>query len=211
MIYVPILLAMVAVVLAHFYADLDPRIFFIDPVAEFNAPMYIGFLSNLGVLIWCTAAVVCLFSGWIIWKQYGKTELSFFLVCAGLISSLLMFDDLYLLHEEVFPDHLRVPQKLVIATYGGLVLVFLFRFRKMILETDFLLLVIAFGFFACSVFVDLFVTPEEFQVFGIPGRDLVEDGFKFFGIATWGFYFVRTSFQKILPMIGTPPSQITSA
>jgi hypothetical protein len=114
-----------------------------------------------------------------------------------------MFDDLYLLHEEVLPDHLHVPQKLVFAIYGGLVLVFLFRFRRMILDTDFVLLVAAFGFFALSVLVDLFVTPEEFTVFGLPGRHLIEDGLKLLGIATWATYFVRTSIQKIGPLIRT--------
>lgn len=202
LVYIPILLGLAALVVVYLVADIPLRWFFIDPVAEFNAPMYIRLVSNFGVLLWCAAAAVCLFSGWLVFSRTKKRELFWFLICAGLVSSLLMFDDLYLL--EVLPDHAHIPQKLVFVGYGGLVLTFLIRFRQEILNTDFLLLLLAFGFFALSVFVDLFVTPEEFYIFGsFPGRHIIEDGFKLLGIATWSVYLIRTCMQKVAPLIGT--------
>lgn len=204
LIYIPILLGLSALVLVNLKADIPLRIFFIDTVAEFNAPMYIGLLSNFGVLLWCGAASVCLFGGWLTFGCPDKRELTWFLICSGLISALLMFDDLYLLHEEVLPDHMYIPQKWVFVGYGGLVLAFLIRFRQMIVGTDFLLLLIAFGFFSLSVFVDLFVTSEEIFIFGsLPGRHLIEDGFKLFGIVNWSVYFVRTCIQKVSPLTRT--------
>ncbi len=200
--YVPILLGIAIVVLIYLRTDLPPRIFFIDPVAEFNAPMYVGLISNFGVLLWCAAASICLLCGWIVFQSGDNRELAWFLICAGLVSALLMFDDLYLLHEEVLPDHLHIPQKIVFLAYGALVLGFLVRFRQMILNTEFMLLGLAFGFFAVSAVVDLFVTPEEFVVFGsIPGRHVIEDGCKLLGIATWSAYFIRTCLQKITPLL----------
>jgi hypothetical protein len=71
----------------------------------------------------------------------------------------------------------------------------------MILSTDFILLLLAFAFFASSVFVDLFVTPEEFSIAGIPGRHLIEDGLKLLGIVTWATYFVRTGVQMVSPSV----------
>jgi hypothetical protein len=202
LIYVPILVGLSAIVVVYLNTDIPPRIFFIDPVSEFNAPMYVGLLSNFGVLLWGAAASVCLFGGWLALNSSVNRESGWFLICAGLISAMLMFDDLYLLHEEVFEDHLFIHQKFVILTYVALVLMFLVRFRNLILSTDFVLLLIAFGFLALSVLVDLLVTPEEFTLLGgLPGRHLVEDGLKLTGIATWSFYLIRTSVQEVTPLI----------
>ncbi len=204
LVYIPVLLGLAGLVVVHVVADIPLRWFFIDPVAEFNSPMYIGLVSNFGVLLWCAAASVCLFGGWLILAFSHKRELAWFLICSGFVSTVLMLDDLYLLHEEVLPDHLFIPQKLVFAGYGGLILAFLIRFRQMILGTDFMLLALAFGFFSISVFVDLFVTPEEFFIFGsLPGRDLIEDGFKLLGITTWAVYFISTCLQKVSPLMAT--------
>jgi hypothetical protein len=202
LIYIPILVGLIAIVVVYLKTDIPPRVFFIDPVSEFNAPMYVGLLSNLGVLLWGAAAAVCLFGGWLALQGSADRDSGWFLISAGLISAMLMFDDLYLLHEEVFEDHLYIHQKFVILTYAALVFTFLIRFRNLILETDFMLLNIAFGFLALSIFVDLFVTPEEFTVLGgLPGRHLIEDGFKLTGIATWSVYLIRTSVQRVTPLV----------
>ena len=202
LLYLPIVAGLAALVAVYFVADIPLRIFFIDPVAEFNAPMYVGLLSNLGVLLWGAAAAVCLFAGWICFQSSHNRENAWFLASAGLISAILMLDDLYLLHEEVFEERLFMPQKLTFAIYGFMVLALLIRFRNLILDTDFLLLVLAFGFFALSIAIDVFVEEEEFTVFGgIPGRHIIEDGLKLLGIATWSVYFVRTSMQQVAPLI----------
>jgi hypothetical protein len=204
LIYTPLLLLLVTLVIANLVTDIPMRWFFIDPVAEFNAPMYIGLVSNFGVLCWGAAASVCLFGGWLSIKSGNHRTNAWFLISAGLISTILMLDDLYLLHEEVLPDHAFIPQKLVFVGYGVMVLAFLIRFRDTIFQSDYLLLILAFGFFAISVGVDLFVEPEEFTIFGgFPGRHIIEDGFKLLGIATWSVYLIRTSMQKVAPLVRT--------
>jgi hypothetical protein len=203
-IYIPLLLGLAALVAIYLIAEIPLRIFFIDPVSEFNAPMYVGLVSNFGVLLWGAAASTSLFGGWLAFKSRKNRESAWFLICFGLISTLLMLDDLYLLHEEVIEDHLHIPQKFVFVAYGVLVLGLLIRFRKIIFDSDFSLLYLAFGFLAISVAVDLFVTPEEFFIFGgFPGRHIIEDGFKLLGIATWSVYFTRTSFQKVSPLLSS--------
>lgn len=201
-IYIPLLSGMAVLVAIYLIADIPLKTFFIDPVSEFNAPMYVGLVSNFGILLWGAAASTCLFGGLSIFKCEQHRESAWFLVGFGFISMLLMLDDLYLLHEEVIEDHLHIPQKFVFAVYGIIVSGLLIRFRRLILESDFLLLILAFALLAISVAVDLFVTPEEFVIFGgFPGRHIIEDGFKLLGIATWSVYFARTSFQKVSPLI----------
>lgn len=203
-IYIPTLVTLVVLVIVNIITGIPVRYFMIDPVSEFAAPMYLGLVSNLGVLLWCSTAAVCLFSGGMSLNVSKDREVSLFMLCSGLITSMLLFDDLFLLHEEVLPDHLFIPQKLVFAAYAGLTLTYLFRFKRMILNTEYTLLLLAFGFFGLSVFVDLFVTPEEFLIAGYHGRHLIEDGLKLFGIVTWSAYFIRVCIQKVRPLLHHP-------
>ncbi len=161
--------------------------------------MYVGLVSNLGVLLWCSCAAICLFSGAVICQGFSNRETCLFMVCSGLFTAMLLLDDLFMLHEEVFPDHLFIPQPLVFVAYGFITLAYLFRFRKTILATEYLLLILAVGFFAASVFVDLFVTPEEFLIAGYPGRHIIEDGLKLFGIVTWTAYLIRVCISPFAP------------
>ena len=76
---------------------------------------------------------------------------------------------------------------------------FLFGFRKFILQTNYIILLLAFGFFGASLSVDMDIislsAPESSP------RNLnylVEDGGKFLGIVSWCFYFANTSFHNIL-------------
>ena len=201
-IYIPTLVALVALVIVHLVTDIPIRYFMIDPVTEFAAPMYLGFFSNLGVLQWCSTAAVCLFGGWLLFKNGQQREAALFLLCSGIVTALLMFDDLFLLHEEVLPDHFFVPQMVVFAAYGTLIIGYFWRFRKMILSTEYTVLLMALGFFALSVFVDLFVTPEEFYIVaGFLGRHLIEDGLKLFGIVSWATYLIRVSLQRLAPCV----------
>lgn len=202
LVYTPLLLGFAVLVAVYFVTDIPLRVFFIDPVAEFNAPMYIGLLSNFGVLLWGLAAATCLFTAWLIRHADGRREHTWFLLGAGLISTMLMLDDLYLLHEEVIEDHLHIHQKYVFAAYGLMILALLFRFRNLILQSDYLLLFLGFILFAISIGIDLLVHPEEFIIFGrLPGRHILEDGTKLLGIASWTAYFVRTSEQSVAPLV----------
>ena len=110
-VYIPLILLLAALVVIYLVTDIPLRRFFIDPVAEFNSPMYIGCVSNFGVLCWGAASAVCLFGGWLAFQSKTHPEIAWFLVCAGAISGILMLDDLFLLHEEVFEDHFYIPQK----------------------------------------------------------------------------------------------------
>lgn len=198
LLYVPTLLGIGVLVVVDLVADIPLRLFFIDPVAEFAAPMYVGLVSNFGVALWVSTASVCLFGAWLLHRDLRTLPEAQFLLGAGLISAVLGFDDLYLMHEEVLPERLHIPEPVVFAAYGALVLGFLFRFRKPILRSEFALLLLAFGFFAFSIFVDVVIPEEEFEIVGdLAGRHLIEDGFKLFGIVSWTAYFWRVAVRMV--------------
>ena len=125
-----------------------------DAAAAAHAPFYAGMVSNMGALFWSTAAAICLFSAALLraWsdksdksKKNGHTDSALFLLFSGLITTLLMLDDVFFLHEEIIPNVLGISQKRVYAGYGLLMCVYLVRFRATILNTEFLLFLFACG------------------------------------------------------------------
>ena len=49
-----------------------------DPLRIAEAPLYYGIVSNIGILFWCTSAVICLFTSAILCKSNDKGLSSFF-------------------------------------------------------------------------------------------------------------------------------------
>jgi hypothetical protein len=163
-----------------------------DPAAIINSHPFIGALSNIGILFWCATAAIAFFSAAFLRLHMVKGELLGYLLSFGSITLILMLDDLFLVHEMIFPNYFFIIEEVPFALYGLMVLLWLFRFRQRILTTDFLLLLLAFGFFGLSIGVDVL---EGWLASSL--TYLFEDGFKLFGIVTWFTYGLRTSLQAL--------------
>ncbi|WP_242916576.1 hypothetical protein [Pontibacter liquoris] len=157
-----------------------------DAIVIAKGRIYYGLLSNIGILLWCAAASCCLFSAWLLNVANIKRN-RLFLFCAGLLSAILLFDDFFMLHELVIPKLFGIKEIYVVATYPLLILAFLLYFRNAILNTSYLVLLTSLGFLGLSVVIDA-ILPDSGQL-----EFLLEDGFKFMGIAGWGFYLTTTS------------------
>ncbi|WP_148041270.1 hypothetical protein [Rufibacter immobilis] len=158
-----------------------------DATAVAGGKFYHGLISNLGVLLWCATASVSLFSAWLL-KARGEQKTAVFAFYAGLLSLFILLDDLFMLHEEAFPNYIGIPESVATALYPCLILAFLFTFRKRLLASSFLVLVSSLGFLGLSMLVDV-VAPNQTSEL----EYLLEDGFKFMGIVGWFLYFVHTS------------------
>lgn len=164
-----------------------------DPLAVTDGQPYFGLLSNIGILFWCAATVICSFS-WFVTRHTSQPETKKFLLCSGALTMLLLMDDLFMLHETVFPEMMGIRQRYVILTYMLLTLAWLVRFRKTILASRYIpLLLIAFGFFVISLISDL---PSVF-VDGEYWHHLFEDGAKLIGIVSWFNYFLHVCTQAV--------------
>lgn len=186
--YLPVLGFLGIIVLAAFETHIPLSNFTRDPAAVAGMQPFTGIVSNLGILAWCATATICFTGAFAIRKDTTKKSLTGFFLFSGIITAVLMIDDLFLFHETVFPDMLHIRQEFVYALYMILVGIYLVRFRKTILGTDFGLLLSAFFFFGLSILVDLSPFHEAF---------LVEDSFKLLGIVTWATYLFKTSFLKL--------------
>lgn len=153
-----------------------------------------GILSTLSILLWCVAASISLFSA-ILLGHLGESKSSKFLLISSFLTLYMMFDDALLIHETLAPRYLSIDEKIVLLTLGLAVLTYLFSFRKIILQTNYTILLLAYVFLALSVLTDGILDPW-FWPLG-HWEYFIEDGFKWLGIASWCSYYAHTSYVFI--------------
>ena len=185
-VYATLAAMVLGVVLAKYLAGVSTADLVRDPAVVAGTHPFVGWLSNVGIVLWCSTAAVCLFSAFIIRTRAGDRETRSFLLCAGLLTSLFLLDDFFLIHDEVFPRYLGVHENLFYGAYALLAVLFVFRFRELIRRSEFVLLVLALLMFALSIGADFLSSFVWFT-----GLLLFEDSLKLFGIAAWFLYFVR--------------------
>jgi hypothetical protein len=188
--YVPALAALVGI--AFFALATGRRVWFftVDAFVLGNLPFYAGILSNVGILLWCATAAICFFSAAVLKGNNRMRDLRFFLFMSGILTSLLLFDDLFQMHRIFYPKLFHLATILVYGVYGLFALWYLIHFTKQILETEFLLLVFALTFLVLAVTFDtLHFLPR--------GSTAFSDGLKLLGIVSWFTYFTRTSFNAV--------------
>ncbi len=195
--YTPIVILVLLVVFLSLKTGIPISKFTADPAAIAGINPFIGVVSNIGILFWCASASICFFSFALLQKTRIRGNFPAFFLFSGFITSILLLDDLFLFHERnlnsreiIFPNSPFISQEVVYLSYIMLILFYLIRFRKIIIETDIVLLFLAFLFFGVSIIIDLFPIP-------VFDNYLFEDGFKLFGIVSWFGYFVRVCFQVV--------------
>lgn len=168
--------------------DIDTSDLTQDPNSVAGQPFYVGLLSNLGVIFWGMSAAISIFAG-LIGKSKAPSVESF-LIYSGCFSALLLLDDLLQLHEGFFQYDLRFPEELVLGIYSAIAVMIIFRHRKFILPSNYLILLASLMLFGFSLSIDTFF--ED-----IPGENLLEDGSKFIGIITWFGYYTSLGYETI--------------
>jgi len=153
-----------------------------DITTTAGVEIYVGFFSQVGFFFWIAAATLCMFTSFINHKSRGNIIFTEFLFLFGLLTLLLCLDDMFLLHESVFPYIFGIPQKGVFMVYGILIFFILLRYYQIILKTNYIILAMSFIFFAISISLDV-IHPPNLNPY------LMEDSVKMFGIVSWFFYF----------------------
>lgn len=149
--------------------------------------LYYGVVSNFGVLFWCATSAVCLFVSAQLRQRGAPRRHIAFLVYAGLLTGLLLMDDLFFGHESVYPAILGIEEEGIVSAYFLITLVYLYLYRDLILAVDNPLMVLALASFAASVAVDVFLEDTDNWLI------LVEDGGKFVGISLWATFHIRAA------------------
>lgn len=149
-----------------------------DPSAAMGSPPYIGFLSQVGAFYWISAAAICLFSSHLL-RGIAKAQRHHkFLLLAGLFTLALAIDDVFLLHDYLFPKVLGIAEKPVLAAYGAFLIWLLVEFRSVIRSSSRPLLIVSIASFGLSLLIDYLNHASETRI-------LIEDGLKLLGIICW--------------------------
>jgi UDP-N-acetylmuramyl pentapeptide phosphotransferase/UDP-N-acetylglucosamine-1-phosphate transferase len=180
-----------------------------DPAEIAGKPPYIGLISNLGILVWCASAAICIFGAFLtkLDRDCSKKWFSFLLV-SGCFTAWLMLDDFFQIHESYPVLFVGVNANLsvtnpklqdlfelaVFAVYLAFFLFYLAYFRKHILRTEYLFFVMVFVCFGFSEVIDML--PES-----MPFHPVLEEGTKFCGIVSWFSYYARTSYLVLRELI----------
>lgn len=195
-IYVPITLLFVFIIIFSSVSGIAIGKFTQDPNDFSHINPLIGIISNFGVLFWCASATVCFFGAAFRKIQFHKSSMPLFLLCSGIITCILLFDDFFLFHDWIVIYYLHLGkygEYLTFLSYLIITIAYLIFFRKLILKTDFLLLLLGLGLFALSLGIDFFTDITNIGLM----EGFFENVPKFFGIVTWFAYFSRLCFQYI--------------
>jgi len=155
-----------------------------DVAAINKTSPFIGFLSNIGILLWCITASICWTKLYLQINQLSRFKQLFWFY-SGLLSAVLLIDDLFMLHEHILPKKLFIPELIVYLLYIGSVSLYLIVFRRIILSLDYAIMGLALGFLGLSVISDM-VLPQVGLEF------LFEDGLKIMGIVSWTYFYIKS-------------------
>lgn len=182
--------------------SLGHRELFNDPADTLGFHPLLGVVSMLGLFGWAAAAGIA-FLTYAVTRFHESVEMRRFWLAAGLLTTLLLLDDAFMLHEEILPVAFGIRERYVKLGYLAVAAAFGLGFFKVLAGNNLRLVVAAGSFFALSFLCD---TPFLMQPLGLWESDtvvyLIEDGAKFIGISLWMAYVAKTaadSLGRLLP------------
>jgi hypothetical protein len=169
------------------------KYFTADPFSLSEPHYYNGFVSNIDILLWCTVVVSCLLTYAVIRRDRQQQKWSRFFLFSGLMSLMLMLDDLYMFHDYIMPGKLHLPQEIVYSLYLLVLVGYLVYSGRMILKTNYWPFAVALIFFGISLGFDVVQRPVGDLIGNQSIEYLIDDGAKFLALAGWSSYFLMTS------------------
>lgn len=170
--------------------DIPAGDFLRDCPTMVGGPVYLGAISYLGIVLWGCTAAICFFSAAA--ERPGPSSYRGFWIYGGVFSIALLLDDLLMLHEHLFPVYFGLSEYVLYAAYAIAGLFYLYRYRAILLQANYQMLLLAFAWFALMVIVDRFEGTAE-----IRGMILFEDGAKLFGIVTWLLFHADLALVRV--------------
>ena len=170
-----------------------------DPAAIANHPIYYGALSNLGILLWAASTTTCLLGGLVTKMLSDRWTIASFFAAFGGLSAVLCLDDLFMIHEDVFPKKLGLSEDVLFILYAVSLSYMLFHFRKILFKMQPALLGLSLLLFAlstCSDLIPAIAHPPNSNTYAF------EDGSKFIAIFVWFSYFLWAAVEQIMLCTG---------
>lgn len=168
-----------------------------DIFAITGYPVYLGILSNLGILGWAIATTVWLFVAWFIRRYHPASPLFQLAAVSGAFSLILFVDDAMMLHEVFLPTKLGVSEEVIMVGYGLVAVLYLVLSARSVSSTPYLAWLLAGCLLGGSFMVDFVAMSGDLEY-------LIEDGLKFAGIVFWAAYAALTTIQILEERLRQP-------
>ncbi|TAH19679.1 MAG: hypothetical protein EAZ08_08255 [Cytophagales bacterium] len=165
-----------------------------DAIRIGQLKFYAGFVASIIVLLWCVGGTVSFLGYWLL-DNCKDTASRNFLLWGGFLSFMLLFDDLFLIHETI-GDHTIIPEVAIFSLYGLLIIYYLIRYQQVILKTNFLFLFLSLAFLALSIAIDIHLfIPKKWHHTSM--QTGVEESCELIGITHWALYHCKVAYQLI--------------
>lgn len=152
-----------------------------DPAASIGSAWWLGLLSNLGIMLWAAATAICALGAYLLLRMDASRGATLFLLASAGMSLALALDDAFMLHEEVLPAYLGIPERATYGVYVVMMVAYIALFWRRLRRTDYVVLLVSLACYALSILIDVLIDAR-----------FIEDAFKFAGIVLWVLYFART-------------------
>jgi hypothetical protein len=177
-------LAIALVAFASWFLGEPTAVFTREPQVVLKGSFYVGSFSNLGGLVWFGAAAIMSFAASFRPLDRGA------LILAALVTWAMGLDDVFLLHDKVYPK-LHINDTFLYALYFGMIGVIVLRCYRQLARSTLVGMAIAVIFWFLSAGLD--------RYFNDIGQ-LGEDGAKFIGIVVWAAAWIRQAHDSIANM-----------
>lgn len=158
-----------------------------EPVTTLHGPRYTGWYAHLVIFVWMLPAGGALV-GALVLHRVGRLPGARFLLLGGVLTAAMVADDLFLLHEAVYPK-LGLPAEVVYLGYATATALYAWRFRDR-MGRDVLLLGAAYAMWAVSIGFDV-VLDEAAPL-------VLEDSAKASGTVLWALFLVRRTAGELV-------------
>tara|TARA_Y100000589_G_C27185929_1_gene642666 strand:- start:1628 stop:2203 length:576 start_codon:yes stop_codon:yes gene_type:complete len=142
-----------------------------------------GLTSNIGIILWISTSIICLFSLYI----KNKTSIRELLIAGAFGSGVFAILDKLDLHQYLQNYSYSF---IFISTFY-----FIFLLRKQITKIDKKFLIISLIFLSSSVLIDIL---ETGFITTTTNLKVIEELLKFIGITNWMFFWLKVSKQNLL-------------
>ncbi|MGB7300256.1 MAG: hypothetical protein WBD34_13125 [Burkholderiaceae bacterium] len=161
-----------------------------DPAQQSGASSFLGFLSNIGIWIWVSAAAISCYGALTLEapRVFRHREL---LILLASFSTILAIDDFFMIHDRY------VNQLLCYALYVIVAGLLFLRHHESIVRIQGFAFMLGIGFLGASIANDTFQGHLQYYLtVDYDVTQIFEEGFKFLGAATWLYFaYAAASFK----------------
>ena len=169
--------------------NIDLSYFSRDLNALAGNPWYFGTITFLCSFFWSFTVAICFFT-FALLKNDRLKEAQLFKII-GIFTIILLIDDVFMIHEDIFPNYLSIPERVIYLIYFFIVIYVVKQYFNFIKKTNYIILFTAIFLLGTSAFFDILSNNV------LPDKNFYEDVIKLFGTTFWFYYFFDTCYNAV--------------